>query len=355
MSHIIQEDLKLIANNINDLAQKLSGKTFLITGGAGFLGNYFIGLIDYLNNNVLKEPCKIISIDNFITGVKYRIPEGPHFTAIKHDIRAPINIEGPVDFILHAAGIASPKFYRDHKIQTIDVATLGTRNMLELAKEKKTESMIFFSSSEIYGDPHPEFVPTPETYRGNVSCTGPRANYDESKRLGETYCIAYYESFNIPVKIVRPFNIYGPGMRLDDFRVLPNFATHHLTGKALPVYGDGNQTRTFCYVSDAITAIMRVLLNNHNGEAFNIGADEPEISIGGIAQMMHELYGTELQYIKRETMGDAYDGKADPHRRCPDLTKTKTKTGYQPQVDLKTGIQRFMIWATEVHSQKNIA
>ena len=187
MSAVIQEDLKQIAEDIKDLAPRLSGKTFLITGGAGFLGNYFIGLIDYLNNHVLQQPCTIISIDNFVTGVKYRIPEGQHFKTIKHDIREPITIDGPVDFILHAAGIASPKFYRDHKIQTIDVATLGTRNMLELAKEKKAESMIFFSSSEIYGDPHPEFVPTPETYRGNVSCTGPRSNYDEGKRLGRSH------------------------------------------------------------------------------------------------------------------------------------------------------------------------
>ncbi|MBI2142211.1 NAD-dependent epimerase/dehydratase family protein [Candidatus Woesearchaeota archaeon] len=248
---IVEEDIKAIAEGIGEEARKLSGKTLLITGGAGFLGNYFISTVHFLNGNVLEKPCRIISADNFSTGVRYRIEEGPQFRPIRHNVKDHLHLDEGVDYVIHAAGIASPKFYREMKIETIDAATMGTKNMLGLAHAKKANSMLYFSSSEVYGDPDPDFVPTPETYHGRVPCIGPRANYDESKRLGETYCRAYYETHGVPVKMVRPFNIYGPGMRLDDYRVIPNFAASILNRKPMPLYGGGNSTRTFCYVTDA--------------------------------------------------------------------------------------------------------
>ena len=193
-SKTMEEDISNVAKDIGKDSKKFSGKTVLITGGAGFLGNHFIGVLDFLNKNVLDKPCRIISVDNFITGIRHNIEESKNFKIIKHDVKDSLRIDEDVNYIIHAAGIASPKFYRQFKIETIDVATLGTKNMLEIAKEKGVKSMLFFSSSEVYGDPDPKFVPTPETYYGNVSCTGPRANYDESKRLGETMCIAYFET-----------------------------------------------------------------------------------------------------------------------------------------------------------------
>jgi len=343
---VIEEDIRNIAESIKDEAQVLSGKTLLITGGAGFLGKYFIGVFDYLNNHILSQPCKIISADNFITGVKYWIEEGDNFKAIKHDIKNPLQIEGDIDFIIHAAGIASPKFYREFKIETIDVATLGTKNMLELAKEKKVKSMLFFSSSEVYGDPDPNFIPTPETYNGNVSCTGPRANYDESKRLGETLCVTYHETYRIPVKVVRPFNAYGPGMRSDDYRVIPNFVIHAMRGEPLPVYGEGNNTRTFCYITDAITGFLKVFFSDAQGESFNVGNDNEEVPMIRLAQTVADLFDNTIEIRHTQGINDAY-ANTDPKRRCPDLTKIKTRLNFAPQIDLRTGLQRFIAYAKD--------
>lgn len=350
MSAIITEDIARIADDLKLLVPQLEGKTLLITGGAGFLGSYFLALFDHLNRTVLKTPCKVLSVDNFITGVKYRIAEGANFRAIQHNVKEPLHIDGPVDYLIHAAGIASPKFYRDFKIETIDVATMGTKNMLGLAKMKHTKSMIFFSSSEVYGDPDPKFVPTPETYNGNVSCIGPRANYDESKRLGETLCVTYYEVHGVPVKMIRPFNVYGPGMRMDDYRVIPNFVSHLFQGKPLPVYGGGNQTRTFCYISDAIAGFMRVLLSEHNAEPFNIGTEGPEITIEELAKIILELSDHTQGMQKGEGLNDAYT-QGDPKRRCPDLSKARLLVGYHPKISLREGLQRFMIWAKDTHPE----
>ncbi len=346
-NNIIEEDIKAIAKNIERERSKLSGKTLLITGGAGFLGNYFISSIDYLNNNVLEKPCRVISIDNFITGVKYRTLEGPNFKAIKHNVKDAFEINEKIDFIIHAAGIASPKFYRKYKIETIDVSTLGTKNILELAIEKKPQSVLFFSSSEVYGDPDPKFVPTPETYVGRVSCTGPRSNYDEGKRLGETMCIAYFEEHNVPVKIVRPFNIFGPGMRLDDYRVIPNFVAYAMQKKPIPVYGSGKHTRTFCYVTDGITGFFKVLLSDLNGEVFNVGNDSNEIPMEDLAKVVAEIFGNNIKIEKTSGPTDAY-ASADPKRRCPDLRKIRTKLGFNPKVELRTGIERFVEWSREI-------
>lgn len=355
MNKIIEEDIRTIAQDIMPEAAKFSGKTVLITGGAGFLGQYFISVLDYLNKNTFPEPCRIISADNFITGVKYWVKENDNFRSMKHNVKEPLKIDEPIHYIIHAAGIASPKFYRIYKIETIDVATLGTKNMLELAREKEVESMVVFSSSEVYGDPDPRYIPTPETYNGNVSCTGPRSNYDESKRLSEALSIAYYETHKIPVKLIRPFNVYGPGIRLDDARVVPNFVSFALEGKPIPVYGLGNHTRTFCYITDAMTGFFKVLLSEYDGEPFNVGDDNFEVSIKELANITKEVYeeetGNKAEVKHVQGMNDAY-ASADPKRRCPDLTKVKSKTGYSPKVDIKTGIRRFMVWAQDVLEEK---
>ncbi|OGW86267.1 MAG: hypothetical protein A3A81_05820, partial [Omnitrophica bacterium RIFCSPLOWO2_01_FULL_45_10b] len=258
----------------------------------------------------------------------------------------PYKTDKPIDYIIHAAGIASPVYYTKFPIETMDVGTIGTRNMLDLAKEKKVKSFIFMSSSEVYGDPDPVHVPTSEEYFGNVSITGPRACYDESKRFGETMCGIYWKVYGLPVKMVRPFNVYGPGIRPDDYRVLPNFIEHALRKEALPIHGNGINTRSFCYINDEIEGIFRVLFSEADGEAFNIGNPTPEISVKELAQFVAELIPHKVDIVHIEPPHAVY-ASSDPKRRCPDITKLTTVTGFNPRYDLKTGLKRTIQWFSE--------
>ena len=345
-SKIIQNDIRNIALTIKKDAKVLIGKTILITGGSGFLGRYFLYTIWYLNKNFFSKPCRVISLDNYITGTQVNPLLGDeNFTFIKHDVRSPFNAKNSVNYIIHAAGIASPVFYMKYPLETLEVATLGTKNMLEFARGKHVESFLFFSSSEIYGDPDPNFVPTPETYPGNVSCTGPRSCYDESKRLGETLCMIYNTIYKIPTKTVRPFNVYGPGMMLNDNRVIPKFLTSALKEEPLPVHAGGNQTRTFCYVSDAVTGFFKVLLSQKNGEAYNVGNDDNEVNMMTLAQIISKLFKEKVE-IKSIEYPSFYP-QGDPKRRSPDITKIRTVLAYKPAVDLKTGLKRTLRWYKE--------
>ncbi|MDO8563588.1 MAG: NAD-dependent epimerase/dehydratase family protein [Nanoarchaeota archaeon] len=347
-SRIIKEDIRRIAEELKEVYPQLKGKTVLIAGGAGFLGRYLVMTLDYLNKNSLEEPCKIIILDNFITGIKESLHLSENVILIQQDISKPFSINEDIDYIIHAASLASPVFYNKFKLETIDVGFLGTKNLLNLAREKKVKSFIFFSSSEVYGNPDPKFIPTPESYLGNVSCIGPRAPYDEPKRIGETLCMTYADIYNLPVKIVRPFNIYGPGMRFDDGRVVPNFVVTALKGEKIPIYGDGYNTRTFCYISDAIVGFYKILLSDFNREVFNIGSDEQEIQMKHLAELVHGLVENDFSQIhKIEGPNEAYSAKADPNRRCPDLTKIRTMLGYNVRISLVLGLKRFIAWAKE--------
>lgn len=352
VSKIILEDLHEIANSLKDESRALEGKTILITGGSGFLGKYFLLTFAYLNDKVFKNKCHVISVDNFITGTKDSsdFANREDFTFIRHDVRLPLDIDQKVDYVIHAAGIASPVYYMKYPLETLEVATLGTKNLLELAKKKNAKSFLFFSSSEIYGDPDPNFIPTPETYPGNVSCTGPRSCYDESKRLGETLCMIYYRLHNLSVKTVRPFNVYGPGMRPDDFRVIPRFITSAMRNESLPVHAGGNQTRTFCYISDAIVGFLKVLLSKKGGEAYNVGNSNDEVNMMTLANMVSELFPNKVA-IKAVEYPSTYP-QDDPRRRCPDLKKISENLGYKSQISLKDGLNRTLEWYKEELGRK---
>jgi UDP-glucuronate decarboxylase len=253
-----------------------------------------------------------------------------------------------VDYIVHAAGIASPYYYRKYPLETLEVATLGTKHLLEMARAHPVNGVLFFSSSEIYGNPDAQHVPTPESYNGNVSCLGPRACYDESKRLGETLCLIFHEQFGVPTTMVRPFNVYGPGMSEADYRVMPNFASRIIGRRPLQLYGTGKQTRTFCYITDAMVGFFKALLNGARGQAYNIGNSAPELSMLELAQAFQRVMRRQLA-IKRIEYPDVYPSD-EPQRRCPDLTKASRHLGYHPIVGLPQGVSRLMKWAVRAYT-----
>lgn len=341
---LIQEDIKTIAHNLGNVSNRLSGKTLLISGGSGFLGRYFLRTFQYLNAHVLKKPMRVISIDNLITGDRDNaFKNDPNILDLWADVTQPLPIRENIDYIIHAAGLASPVYYQQYPLETIESAVTGAKNLLELAhKNPKVQGFLFFSSSEIYGDPDSKAVPTPETYFGHVSSVGPRACYDESKRLTETICTIYHQKYGIPVTMVRPFNVFGPGMKHNDRRVVPMFAYQALNGEVLTVHGDGSQTRTFCYITDAIEGFLRVLLLGKPGNAYNIGNDDNEISMRNFAGLFSDFIpGAKCQLIAYPPSYPA----GEPQRRCPDLTKAKKQLGYKPKVSMREGLKRFIRWA----------
>jgi dTDP-glucose 4,6-dehydratase/UDP-glucuronate decarboxylase len=338
-------DASDVIENLGAKRGRFSGKRILLTGAAGFLGSQFMHFFAALNNSGrLKKPCKVVALDNLMRGAPdWLAPfrKRPDFQIASKDIIKAKKFP-KADFIIHAASIASPIFYRKYPIETMDANVIGLRNLLEHAVARPPESILFFSSSEIYGDPDAANIPTPETFRGFVSCTGPRACYDESKRYGETLCVNFHQAHHVPVKIVRPFNNYGPGLKISDRRVLPDFFRDVLAGRDITLLSDGRATRTFCYISDAITGYLLALLSSHDGEPFNIGSDAPEISMRDLAQMAIDVSGAKSKVIYQKS-GDAHYLTDNPQRRCPDLKKSRAMLGYAPRIGLREGLER--TWA----------
>ena len=334
---IISTDIQEIIEDFKDIIPSFENKTILLTGGRGFLGTYFLRTFVRINE-LLKNPMKILVFDNLITS-KDNATQYPNVTFIEADISKKLEVDGPINYIIHAASIASPLIYRKFPIKTIDVNYQGTRNLLDIAKEKNIDAMLYLSSSEIYGDP--KIVPTPETYWGNVSCNGPRACYDESKRLAETICLTYYNQYRIPVKIARPFNSYGPLLRLDDGRVIPDFFKNALQKSKIILHSDGTPTRSFCYVSDSIRGFLKILFYATPGSIYNVGNDQ-EISMRELAERVKSMVGSvEIVYEK----SDDTDYNTDsPRKRIPDLAKIKQDLNYFPKVSLNEGLKRVHNW-----------
>lgn len=354
---VINKDLDYILSNLEEELDSLSGKKLLITGGAGFLGYYLVQSILYWNKRAEKaQSVQVTVYDNYVRGVPpwlIKLEEDENLTLVKHDITRPLPHDiGDFQYIIHAASIASPTYYRKNPIETMDANVNGLRYLLEYCHKQKQEKkpiegFLFFSTSEIYGNPSPENIPTPETYYGYVSCTGPRACYDESKRYGETLCVNFAKQHDLPIKVARPFNNYGPGLKVTDRRVLPDFARDVLTGRDIIMLSDGAPTRTFCYVADAIVGYYKILIKGRVGEAYNIGVKEPEISMADLAErvveLARDLFGYEGTVIRKHSADQEYLAD-NPMRRCPNIEKARTDLGYNPNISLEEGLRRSLIW-----------
>ncbi len=298
--------------------------TAVVTGGAGFLGSH-------LCDRLLAEGFKVICVDNLITGNINNIAHlinNDDFKFVKHDVTNYIYLPGRIDYILHFASPASPIDYLKFPIQTLKVGSLGTHKALGLAKEKKARFLLA-STSEVYGDP--SIHPQSEDYWGNVNPIGPRGVYDEAKRFAEAMTMAYQRYHGIETRIVRIFNTYGPRMRLDDGRALPAFVGQALRGEDLTVFGDGSQTRSFCFVSDLVDGIFKLLMSNEK-EPVNIG-NPAEITIKQFAEEVLGLIDTKSKIIYKDLPED------DPKIRQPDITKAKAKFGWEPKIDRKEGLK----------------
>ena len=297
----------------------------VVSGAAGFIGSHVC-------DRLLGRGYSVLGVDNFVTGSPSNLAHLEHesrFRAVEHDVSEHLNVEGPVDLVLHLASPASPIDFPTMPIKIVKVGTLGTHNLLGLARAKRARFLLA-STSEVYGDPliHPQ----PESYWGNVNPIGPRGCYDEAKRCAEAFTMAYHRAHRLDTRIVRIFNTYGPRMRLDDGRVIPNYFTQALRGEPLTVYGDGSQTRSLCYVDDLVSGVLAVL-DGPDPMPFNIGTQD-EITMLELARLIKRLANSPSELVFRPLPED------DPRQRRPDTTRARTILGWQPRTTMEDGLRR---------------
>lgn len=346
---ILEDDIAYIRRKLGN-PEIFRGKTIFITGAAGFLGYYFAQFF------ARAEVKKLILADVFILERPRWIDAlaaQPEISVVSLDISTNDFQKLPgvaeADYVVHMASIASPVYYRKFPVETIKANVLGLLNLLDFYRNKPVNGFLFFSSSEIYGDPDAAHVPTDENYRGLVACAGPRACYDESKRIGETICYNYAEVHGMPIGVARPFNNYGPGMRLTDKRVPADFAKAIVDGQDMVMHSDGSPTRTFCYVADAIVGYLKILTYGKY-DFFNIGIDRPEITIRDLASIYaaagKKVFGYQGQ-IKFQTAAEKHYLTDNPNRRCPVIDKARSKLNFQPEIGVEQGVERFLQFLKE--------
>ncbi len=309
--------------------ERFAGARVVVTGAAGFLGSH-------LTDALLAAGAEVVGVDNLVTGSLdnlAHLASEPRFELIEHDVTCHIEVPGPLDLVLHAASPASPVDYLQLPIQTLKVGSLGTHNALGLAKDNRA-GFLLFSTSEVYGDP--EVHPQPETYRGNVDPIGPRGVYDEAKRFAEALTFAYHRTHGVPVHVVRIFNTYGPRMRMADGRAVPNFIRQALAGEPLTVHGDGEQTRSLCYVDDLVAGMLAVLERDVRGP-INLGSSH-EFTVNAVAEAVMDAVGSHPGIVHVERPVD------DPQVRCPDTGLAERLLGWHAGTGLAEGLERTVAW-----------
>lgn len=355
-TNISQDDMQSIFASLSpqEIA-RLTGKTFLLTGCAGFLGHHFMHFL--CRFAVELEVKKIIALDNYLIDrpawLNKLAESTPQLELTEFDIResnlADIPGAESADYVLHMASVASPTYYRLYPLETFEANLFGLRNLFEFYRTRQVSGILYFSSSEIYGDPPADQIPTQEDYRGNVATMGPRACYDEAKRSCETLSHLYAQRYQLPIVLVRPFNNYGPGMRLGDKRVPADFAAAVLENRDIEIFSDGRPTRTFCYISDAITGYLKALVLG-KFDYFNIGIETPEISVAQLAEIYCRVGERLTGYQGNVRLSPPPEQDYlthNPNRRCPDISKAREVLGYSPTIGVEEGVERFLRFLVE--------
>jgi len=332
---IVEEDVNSLVRSLNAEGVSFGGKSVLVTGGAGFLGSWICDVL-------VKQGTRVICVDNFSSGQRENVGhlvELDNFNLVEHDISQPIIFDEKIDVVMHLASRASPFEFGRFPIQILKANTLGTWVVLGIAKKHKAR-LVYASTSEIYGDPDPAYIPTPETYNGNVNPVGSRSCYDEAKRAGEAFVTAYRTQHGLDNRIVRIFNTYGPRMRSGDLygRVIPRFIDQAVNGQPLTVFGDGMQTRSFCYVTDTVMGLLLLAISDKaEGEVVNVGNTQ-EITILELAKRIREITECASDLTFHPLPED------DPKRRCPDVSKLEKLTGWKTEVSLEEGLKKTISW-----------
>lgn len=329
--------------------KKLDQAVILITGCGGFLGQYYLSFFRELEQTLHIK--KVIGIDSFLMGKSPLIKQlanNPLFDIRELDVndvlKSNLFEQYQFDYVLHMASIASPTYYRLHPLETVDSNIWGIRVLLDAFKDCPPKGFLYYSSSEVYGDPDPLCVPSCEEYRGNVATLGPRACYDESKRFGETLCWIYHKMYRIPIRIVRLFNVYGPGLKLNDRRAPADFASAVIHNRDIEIFSNGAPMRTFCYIADSAIGELKALLSD-SFDVYNIGSDSKEITILQLALLFQRIGTEHFGYtgkIRYEISKDKDYLVHDPQRRCPDLTKAMKLLHFHPGIQPEEGVYRYL-------------
>lgn len=332
---MIPEDVKTLCEALDKDKISFQDQKILVTGGAGFIGSWICDVL-------VKQGARVTCVDNLASGLEKNIRGligKENFDFIQHDISNPIEFKENFDLVMHLASRASPFEFDKFPIQILKANTLGIWVSLGIAKRQNAR-FVYTSTSEVYGDPDPKFVPTPESYNGNVNPVGPRSCYDEAKRAGEAFVTAYRNQHGLDTRIVRIFNTYGPRMRAGDIygRVVPRFIDQALSGKPITIFGDGSQTRSFTYVADQVEGILRLAFSKDaSGEVVNIGNDR-ETSIIELAELIKNMASAKSEIVFQPLPKD------DPKRRCPNITKAKNLLGWMPRTNLEEGLRKTIEW-----------
>jgi UDP-glucuronate decarboxylase len=356
---IVAADLDFCCTGTREELDRMAGARVLLTGGAGFLGHYLVQtLLEWNRRAAPRKRIALTVVDNYVRGVPGWLGDlnDEKLRLVQHDITQPLPEDcAEFDYVIHAASIASPTFYRRHPIATMDANVNGLRLLLERSRQlhdagRPVRGFLFFSSSEIYGDPEAAAIPTPETYPGRVSSTGPRACYDESKRYGETLCVNFAQQYGLPVTMARPFNNYGPGLKISDRRIIPDLARDLFAGRDLTLHSDGTPSRTFCYVTDAVIGYFKILVHGRPGEPYNIGQETPEVTMKELAELVTNVGREVCGYSGTVVLEKSTDSRYltdNPQRRCPDISKARRELGFAPTVPLVDGLRRSFVWYAE--------